>query len=278
MTVQEYLTPRSLPEAVDLLARYGSSVLVMGGGTVAMPLINDGVSLPDRVMSLRQAKLDRIEAVEGEIVIGAMTTLTQLLAQDQLPLLAVAARNTASWAIRNMATIGGNLFTPPPGGDVGVALLALGAHVRLVGPAGQRTLPLADFWTGFMTTALTADELLTHVIVPARARETAYIKFGRKHSNTPSVVTVAIALDREDGRVVDPRIALGAVGPHPMRATAAEAVLFGKALTPATVSAAADAAAGDCKPFTDAVASAWYRRRMTALFVRRALEKVAGRS
>jgi CO/xanthine dehydrogenase FAD-binding subunit len=274
VTVREYLIPRSLPEAISLFERHGPELLVMAGGTVAMPLINDGISLPERVMSLRAAGLDGIEQKGDVLAIGAATTLTQLLAQAGVALLREAARNTASWAIRNMGTVGGNLFTPPPGGDVAVALLALDARVRLAGAHGERVLPLADFYTGFMTNALAADELLVQIYVPTAVRETAFIKFGRKHANTPAVVTVAIALERRDGRISAARIALGAAGPHPIRVSSAEAAIVGSALEPGVIEEAADAAARESQPFTDAIATAWYRRRMVGVFVRRALERV----
>jgi aerobic carbon-monoxide dehydrogenase medium subunit len=271
VTVQEYLMPRSLAEAIALLERHGPELLVMAGGTVAMPLINDGISLPERVMTLRHAGLDRVQERGDVLAIGAGTTLTQLIAQDHVPLLSEAARNTASWSIRNMATVGGNLFTPPPGGDVAVALLALDAQVRLAGPQGERVLPLVDFYTGFMTNALAPDELLAEITVPTARRQTAFIKFGRKYANTPAVVTVAIALQRWDGRVDAARIALGAAGPHPIRVRDAEAALVGSRLRPAVIDQAADLAARDCQPFTDALATEWYRRRMVGVFVRRAL-------
>lgn len=275
MTVREYLVPRSLPEAIALLERHGSELLVMAGGTVAMPLINEGISLPDRVLSLRRVGLDRIEQDGDVLRIGAATTLTQLVAQDVVPLLGEAARNTASWPVRNMGTVGGNLFTPPPGGDVAVALLALDASVRVAGPRGERVLPLAAFYTGFMTTALAADELLVEIRVPTAARETAFIKLGRKHANTPAVVTVAVAIGRDDGRVEAARIAMGAVGPHPIRAADAEAAITGSSLEPEAVERAADAARRDSRPFTDGVATEWYRRRMTGVVVRRALDRLA---
>ncbi len=271
MTVQEYLTPRSLAEAIALLQRHGPELLVMAGGTVAMPLINDGISLPERVMTLRHAGVDGLERRGDVLAIGAAATLTQLVDQDHVPMLSEAARNTASWSIRNMGTVGGNLFTPPPGGDVAVALLALDAQVRLTGPRGDRALPLVDFYTGFMTNALAADELLVEITVPTAVRQTAFIKFGRKHANTPAVVTVAIALRREDGRIGAARVALGAAGPHPIRVKSAEAALVGSRLEPALIDQAADVAARDCQPFTDALATEWYRRRMVRVFVRRAL-------
>ena len=275
MTVREYLVPSSLSEAIGLLQRHGPDLLVMAGGTVAMPLVNEGISLPERVMSLKRAGLDGIAAADGSLRIGATTTLTRLLEQDAVPLLAEAARHTASWTVRNMGTVGGNLFTPPPGGDIAVALLALDARVRLAGPGGERVIPLADLFTGFMTSALATDELLAAIEVPMTPRETAFLKFGRKQANTPAVVTVAVALTREQGRVREARIALGAAGPYPIRATAAEAALTGSPLDPTTIDRAAEAAARESQPFTDAIASAWYRRRMVGVFVRRALEQIA---
>ena len=275
MTVREYLVPGSLSEAIGLLQRHGPDLLVMAGGTVAMPLVNEGISLPERVMSLKRAGLDGIAEADGSLRIGATTTLTRLLEQDALPLLAEAARHTASWTVRNMGTVGGNLFTPPPGGDIAVALLALDARVRLAGPGGERVIPLADLFTGFMTSALAADELLTAIEVPMTPRETAFLKFGRKQANTPAVVTVAVALTREQGRVREARIALGAAGPYPIRATDAEAALASSPLDPATIDRAAEAAARESRPFTDAIATEWYRRRMVGVFVGRALARSA---
>jgi CO/xanthine dehydrogenase FAD-binding subunit len=274
MTVKSYFLPHSLTEALELLERQ-PEILVMAGGTVAMPLINEGISLPETVMGLRQAGLDTLERDGDTLRIGATATLTKLLNQDAVPMLAEAARSTAGWSIRNMGTVGGNLFTPPPGGDVAVALLALDATVTLASTRGRRTMPLSDFLTGFMTTQLGADELLVQIAVPIRSDSTAFMKFGRKHANTPAVVTVAARLEWRGGRVADSRIALGAVGPHPIRAHRAEGCLLGTALDAATIAAAAAAAAEESEPFTDGVATEWYRRRMTGLFVGRALEQLA---
>ena len=275
MTVKAYLLPRSLPEALDVLEHQGPDLLVMAGGTVAMPLINDGISLPSTVMGLRLAGLDGIERANGRLRIGATATLTQLLNQDAVPVLSEAARNTASWSIRNMGTVGGNLFTPPPGGDVAVALLALDASVTLASSRSARVVSLADFYTGFLTNELAPDELLAELWVPISARSTAYLKFGRKHANTPAVVTVAATVEWDGDRVVDARIALGAVGPHPIRASEAERIVIGSSLGAEAIAAAGAAAARECEPFTDGIATDWYRRRMTGLFVGRALEQLA---
>ena len=276
MTVADYHLPTSVPEALDLLAGHGPELLVIAGGTVAMPLINEGISLPREVMGLRRAGLDRIERVGDELHLGATATLTSLTLQPDIPLLARAAERTGAWAVRNMATVGGNLFTPPPGGDVATALLALEARVVVTGPGRQREVPLAAFWTGFMTTDLAADELVTSIVVPVDAGRTAFVKFGRRAANTPAVVTVAVRATFDGGTVTSARIALGAAGPHPLRLTRAEAAITGTVLDEAAITTAASLAAEDADPDDDAVATAWYRRRMVGVFVQRALRQLAG--
>lgn len=276
MAVHEYFLPTSLQQALDLLAEHGSELLVMAGGTIAMPLINDGISMPGKVMGLRHAGLNTIATADGVVRFGATTTLTQMAQQNTVPLLKEAVSHIGGWQIRNMGTIGGNLFAPPPAGDLAVALLALDAGLKLVSARGERFVPLSDFYTGFMATDLAEGELVTEVRVPLPQGRTSYVKYGRKHANTPAIVTVAAHVTTAaDGKVTDARIALNAVGPHPMRARRAEQSLMGAPLNAAAITEAAQAATAECEPFTDAIATDWYRRRMVSVFVRRALESIA---
>ena len=142
MTTEDYYLPESPGEATRLLAKHGSALLIMAGGTIAMPLINEGVSAPERVMGLRRAGLNHVERSNGLVTIGAASTLSQMLAQNEILLLREAAYDVGGWAVRNMGTVGGNLFAPPPAGDLAVALLALGAEVKLASADGERVLPL----------------------------------------------------------------------------------------------------------------------------------------
>ena len=274
MAVKEYFLPQSVDEAVSLLAEHGDSLLVIAGGTIAMPLINEGISFPEKVMGLRRAGMNQISQANGTVTIGATTTLSQLIELSAIPLLQEAARNAAGWSIRNMGTVGGNIFAPPPAGDVAAALLALDAQLKLVGSNGDRLISLAEFYTGFMTNALQPDELLTEIQVPVPAGKTTFIKYGRKQANTPSIVTVAAHLQLDGGKISAASIALNGVGAHPFRAQKAEAALTGATLTAETIETAAAAAAEESDPMDDAVASAWYRRKMVAVFVRRALTQL----
>ena len=274
MTTKVYYQPRSLDEATGLLAEHGPVLLVMAGGTLAMPLINEGISLPEKVMGLRRAGLNYLRRSNGSLVIGATTTLTQMVDQQQIPFLQEAAQNVGGWAIRNMGTVGGNMFAPPPAGDFAVALLALDAQVKLVSQSGARTIPLSDFYTGFMSTALVPGELVAEILVPMPKGTTTYLNYGRRHANTPAVVTVAAHVQFEGERVVDARLALNAVGPHPFRARKAEQAMIGSRLDQPTLEAVATIAREESEPFTDAIASEWYRQKMVGIFVRRALEKI----
>ncbi|MEO8289293.1 MAG: FAD binding domain-containing protein [Chloroflexota bacterium] len=269
--IKHYFLPQSLDEALALLKEHGEDVAVSGGGTHMMMLINNGHIFPRALMGLRRAGLANIHA-NGSLRIGAMSTMTQIMQADTGDLLHTAAQNVGGWAVRNMATVGGNLMMPQPAGDFAVALLALGADVKLAGPDGERLVPLVDFYASLPH--LKTGELITEIIVPHSTGKTAYLKHARREANAPSMVTVAVNLEMDGGTVTAARIALNGAGATPVRATAAERVVTGQALEPQTIAQAAKAAAEECSPFDDAVASAWYRRKMVDVFVKRALEAI----
>jgi CO/xanthine dehydrogenase FAD-binding subunit len=275
MVTQAYYLPQSIDEATSLLAEYGSDLMVMAGGTLAMPLVNEGISMPERVMGLRRAGLDYLEKSGGILRIGATTTLSQMERQNELPLLAEAAKAVGGWAIRNMATVGGNLFAPPPSGDFATALLALNADIYLVSKRGERSLPLKDFYTGFLANVLAPDELLKEITVDIPEGKTSFLKYGRRHANTPAIVTVASVINIVGNGIRSASIALGGVGPHPLRAKLAEEYLIGKPLDGNAITNAKELATASCEPFTDAIASEWYRRKMIPVIFSRALDQIA---
>lgn len=275
MTVKTYLLPESVEEAVAMLDRHGPSLVVKAGGTILMPLINEGVSSPEEVMGLTRANLGGISRQNGSLILGSMTTISQALEQKEIPLLSLAAQNVGAWAIRNMATVGGNLFAPPPSGDFAVALLALDAQVKLVSKDAERALPMKDFFTGFMTNAMKEDELVSGFEIPLPKGKTAFLKCARRHENTPAIISVAVHLTFSGKKVDQARVALNGVGPHPIRAFQAENALANSALSADTIDGAAEAAAAECQPFSDPIASEWYRRKMAKVYVRRALAELA---
>ena len=214
--------PTSADEAAGLL---GEGVVV-AGGTHAVPRL----APTDSIISLRRAGLDALE-VDGDTVrVGATVTLTRLA--KEVEFLRDAIHSIASPTIRNLATVGGNLFVPQPHGDLAVCLLALDAQIEKSG------------------------DLVTSVSFKVPERW-FYTKAMRRKQNSASIVTVA-----SDGT----RIALGGVAREPVRALKAEELL-----AQGDIDGAAEAAVEAADPFDDAYASAWYRRRVLPVHVRRAL-------
>ena len=271
MTVKEYFLPESLEEAFTLLGERGPDLLVMAGGTIAMMRMNEGHLLPNQVMGLRRVGLDTIKT-NGKLSIGATTTLSNLITDDTVPMLSQAARSAAAWSLRNMATVGGNLFARNPYGDVATALLALNADLKLVSQSGERIVSLVDFFAA--NRQLEPGELLVEVIVPQPTGQTIYHKFGRRTHNTPAVVTVAAQITRDGDKVTSASIALNGVAMTPIRTTAAENALVGQSFNADTIRAASQSAAEMVNPPDDAVASGWYRKRMVSVVLGRALNQI----
>jgi len=242
-----------IPESVDgVLAALGDGAVVLAGGTEVMPRITTQANDVATLVSLRRAGLAGIEVDGDRVTIGAATTLSAVGADDRLAFLRPVIESIASPTIRNLATVGGNLFVEQPYGDLAVALLALDAQVDV---AGGATRGVASIEPGDLVTAV-------RFAIPPELR---YTKAMRRRLNSASIVTVAAVLgDR-------PRLALGGAGRKPVRSAAAEAVLAAGPLDRARAEAAGTAALEDAEPFTDAYASAWYRRRVLPVHVRRAL-------
>jgi CO/xanthine dehydrogenase FAD-binding subunit len=238
-----------VPESVDeVVAAMGEGRWLLAGGTSVMPWVNTTAVEVDTLISLRRAGLSGVTVEDGVATVGAATTLTQL--GRELDFLHSAVESIASPTIRNMATVGGNLFVPSPHGDLMVCLLALGAEATVVDADGSRTIPVEEVERGPLVTSV-------RFAIPERWY---YRKAMRRKQNSASIVTVA-----SDGT----RIALGGVAPRPIRARAAEAALNG-VVDREHVLAAAEAAQQDIDPADDAYASAWYRRRVLGVHIRRA--------
>ena len=259
--------PSSASEAAGLLDDGG---WLLGGGTLVMPRVNTGEVPVDALISLRHAGLDGIRVTGDTAEVGAAVTLARLAELEFPPgvwgiaprkFLRPVVRSIASPPVRNLATVGGNLFATQPHGDLAVALLALDARLDVLSTAGTRSAAVGE--------AVAANEVVTAVHF-APPKVWRYRKAMRRKHNSASIVTVAAALEIGDGIVTHARIALGGVAPTPVRAHAAERALIGRPLDEAAEDAAQAAHEGTA-PFDDAYASAWYRARVLPVHVRRAL-------
>lgn len=274
----DLLTPTSLTEAVNLLSESGGAALPLAGGTDLIPQMRAGEASPGSLLSLRRLReLDDLAFDPGRgLRLGARVTLRQLVRDPMIrryyPVLAEAASIMASEQVRSLATVGGNLCNGSPSADLAPPLLVLDAEVVLVGPSGQRTLPVGEFFVGPGATARRPNELLLELRLPPPRGSAIYLKHTPRSYMDLAVVGVAARLVRGNGSPPQIAIALGAVAPVPMRADRAEQSWVGEGLTPAGLARAARSAAEECSPIDDIRASAGYRRQMIEVLVRRSLE------
>jgi carbon-monoxide dehydrogenase medium subunit len=274
--IREFHQPAAAKEAIKLLNGHNGEACLVAGGTDLALRAGRSVRVLVDISCLGLSYVRRT----GKILhIGSTTTmasleesvLVQLLANG---ILARAAASCGSPQTRNLATLGGNLANASPAADTATPLLVLDAEVVLQGLRSQRTLPLEEFFVAPHATNAKR-ELLIEVIVHNAKPHTAcsFLRFGRTEMDIALVnVAAAIQLGRNQ-RCSHARLALGAVAPTPMRARKAEAVLVGKTFSAGLIQMAADFAAEEISPITDIRASADYRREISRVLVRRALEE-----
>ena len=255
-------------EAAFTALQENDSPYLLGGGTDLLNGMKNMAVQPQCVIDLKGIPgIDVIEYKDG-FKIGALTTVREIetssLVRRKIPVLSEAAASLGSIQIRNRATVGGNLCHGSPAADLAAVLLAMNCEVDIVSARGGRTLPLAQFFTGYRCTALDQDEILAGIrIAPEIERfKGAYLKLGPRKAMDIGLVNIAVLLDSDSGVCNRIMIALGAVAPIPLRAEKAEAMLNGKELKPDLIQDAAAAAANEAEPITDFRASAEYRRDM----------------
>lgn len=282
----DYHQPDSLTDAVDLAARFGAQASFLAGGTDLIVQIERGRVAPRHVIGLsRVPGLAGIE-VDGRITVGARVTHRAI---EQTPALSGPLRCLVEGAevigghqVRNVATVGGNLVNASPAADLVPCLLALDGVVTLVGPGGEREVPIEGFLLGPNRTARRPDELVTRVGLPALPPRsaTAFLKAGRRRAMEISVVCVAarLALDATLERCLEARVVLGAVAPTAVRAHAAERLLEGQPVGGQAFRRAAEAAQEACRPIDDVRASAGFRQHLVGVLVRRALDRCVERA
>jgi CO/xanthine dehydrogenase FAD-binding subunit len=251
--------------AGDRGARY------MAGGTLVMRALNEGDLSLTTVVRTQDASLNQIRVAGRRVTIGAGVTLIQILRERELAFLHGAARTIGGPAIRAMGTLGGNLFAPAPFGDLSVALLALDATVAIHSGMSAREVGLEEFLNSRDRSGPSSLVVSVSCDRPAQPEAFRFLKVARVKPKGAAVVTIAAHLPNAAGRASNPRIAYGAMGPHAIRAKAAERALEGRMLDEAGVAGAVAAAAEGTAPATDAIASAWYRREVVGVHLRRLL-------
>ncbi|NEK85883.1 xanthine dehydrogenase family protein subunit M [Blastococcus saxobsidens] len=277
-----YARPTTVEEALQAIAEGGEDVKVLAGGQSLIPVMRLRLAAPETVVDL--GRVDGLRGVRDDgdaIVIGAMTTHSDVLSDpliaEHAPLIAEATGTVADRQVRHRGTFGGALVHADPAGDLPAVALALDAEFVIVGPGGRRTVPAAEFFVDYLTTAVEEGELLVEVRVPKLAGSWGmrYEKFNRV-AQAWSIVAVAAVVRRENGRIAEARVGLTNMGPTPLRARQVEEALAGAEATAEAVAAAAERAAEGTEPSSDLNAQADYRQHLATVLTRRAVTAAAG--
>lgn len=295
-----YLQPATLAEVLEILRERGTGARLVAGGTDLLVKMKRRVLAPPCLVSLRGVReLDFLEIGPDGLRIGALTTLATLAKHPGVrqfyPVLAATAAKMASSQVRNLATVGGNLCNAAPSADLAPPLIALDAAVIIQGRQGIRRVALEQFFTGPGTSILNPDEVVTEITLPFPVEGTraVYLKHGIRKAMDIATVGVAVkirplkndnASERRtsDGHLQaniddkwEARVVLGAVAPTPLRVQAAETFAAG-GFDRDNILRAATAAAEAARPIDDVRSSAFYRKEMVRVLVKRALETCWG--
>jgi carbon-monoxide dehydrogenase medium subunit len=275
-----YERARSIDEALDALARYGSEARILAGGQSLIPAMRYRLARPAALIDINPiTALEYLREDDGYLTIGAVTRdfaiETSPVIAERYALISDASRLVADPVVRQTGTVVGSLCHNDPAGDWPVAALAAHAEVRLRGKAGERTLPIDDFIVDSFTTALRDGEFAVEVRIPKPPERTsgAYFKIERKVGDFATACAGVQITIAADGSVARAGIAIGAVGATAMRVKNAEALLAGTRPTRETIRAAIDEAKNLADPIADNRGSAEYKREMAGVLVGRALRK-----
>ena len=273
----QYHAPTSLDAALSLLSDYGPDARVLAGGQSLIPMMKLQLAAPAHLVDLNRIDaLGGIREDGGELHIGALTREADLDASDLVrsgyPIIHDTTSVIADPLVRNMGTVGGNLAHGDPANDHPATMLALGASAVATGPAGERVIPVSEFFVGPLTTALNEGEILTAIRVPkpVAGSGNAYLKLERKVGDY-ATAGVAVALTLADGVCQRAGIGLTNAGLTPVKATAAEEFLVGKRPDDETIREAARLAATQAQPMADLRGSEEYKRDMVRVLTGRAI-------
>jgi len=279
----EYYQPQSLDEAFGLMEKYEGRARYVAGGTDAMIRVKQNIWQPEALISLRWIAdlcgIKKTGSFKARVLrIGSMTLWQEIetdpLVASHCPALADAAPMVANPQIRNVATVGGNLCNAAPSADGAPPLMVVEAVLIIAGPHGEREVPISEFFKGPGQHCMQPDEVLTAIVIPELPMHTgmAFLKSGRVTQDI-AVANVAVCIEMADGICKKCRVAAGAVGPVPMELQGVESFVEGKEITQDLLLEIQDKAAGEVTPITDVRSTENYRRTITGVMVKRALEQ-----
>jgi carbon-monoxide dehydrogenase medium subunit len=282
----ELILPGSVEDCVKALAQGGPETKLLAGGTDLLPQLKNGLLKPARVIDLSGvARLRAIETGNGKgLRVGSAVTARTLeldrAVRASYLSLAESGALVGSVQVRNLATLGGNICNAAPSADMAPPLLALEAEAVITGPKGERRVPIATFFTGVRRTVLAPDEILVEIVVPNPGPYSGgnYLRHTPRRELDIAVVGVASQLTLANGICTKARIALAAVAPVPLRATAAEQALEGQAVTADRIKRAADLAVDAARPISDQRGSAEFRSHLVRVLTRRTLTTALARA
>jgi aerobic carbon-monoxide dehydrogenase medium subunit len=279
-----YHRPKSVAEAMGLLAQLADSARVLAGGQSLIPMMKLRLAAPDHLIDLAQlAELKGIERQAHTLSIGAMTTqhelITSALIAETVPIMRETSLLVADPQVRYVGTLGGNLANGDPGNDIPAIMLCLDATYRVLGRDGERTVKARDFYKGTYDTALGEHDILTRIEIPipAGGHGFAYEKLKRKIGDY-ATAAAGVLLTAQDGKINSCAIGLSNLADRPLYAEAAGAAVLGSGLDAAALAAASKAARAIMSPAADTRGSVEYRTYVGGVMVERALKRAWARA
>jgi carbon-monoxide dehydrogenase medium subunit len=277
----DYVAPTTVDDAVATLAQAGEDAKVIAGGQSLMPLLRLRLAAPTTLVDLGRIEELRGVREDGDaLVIGSMTTyydaLRNPLVGKHALLISEATRTIADPQIRHRGTLGGGLAHADPAGDLCAPVLALDATLTVAGPSGRRSIPVAEFFVDYFTTALRSDEILVEVRIPKHTDWTAQYEKLNRVAQAWSIVGVAATVQVDGGVIRQARVALTNMAAIPVRARGVEEALIGQPANEELIRAAAEHAVEGTDPLADSDADAEYRSHLAKVLTRRAVATAAG--
>ena len=279
----DYFQPENLKEAYELMEKQKGNARYIAGGTDIIWRIKQCVIETDALISLRGIESLKKSSLNGGLTLGSMVLFRDIVRNQDIssryPALQQAVSLLANPQVRNVATIGGNICNAAPSADCAPPLMVSDAMLTLEGPGGKREIPINDFFTGPGQTCMEQTEVLTHITLPEMDSKASacFLKKGRV-SQDIAIVNAAALLVMEGNVCRKCRLCVGAVAPVPLRMTMAEEIVEGQEITLELLNKVAELVEKEVSPITDVRSTEEYRRAVSGVLARRALQAAYDRS